>query len=141
MKNKDQLIEAKQKVDTFQLEAGWYDLWHIHLDNWGQGNKSIAEHRKFIVLFLDLLCRVTDQAKTIHELFQTWLIIDPTDSYKDSLYFHTPNPNGNNFPYDFSTINWEIEYPDLLFGIIESKKYMVGESHFDGFLIYFIKLK
>jgi hypothetical protein len=141
MIKKDELKVAKRKVESFKLDTEWYDFWHIHLDNWGQGNKSIEEHKKFIKLYLELLCQIPEQANTLKTLWQTWVEIDPIDSSQDSLYFHTPNPNKDNFPYDFSTVKWGIGLPKLLEGINENGKYTIGESYYNDYLFYYIKLK
>ena len=138
---KNQLNEAKQKVETFQLEAGWYDLWHIHLDMSGQGKKSITKHKKFILLFLELLNKIEKQAKTLNSPWQSFIVIEPNDSSQDAVYFHTPNPNSNNFPYEFEGVNWEIETPFILEGIINNDKYIIGEYHFENNVSYFVKSK
>jgi hypothetical protein len=134
--------EIEREVREFQLELGehdWYDLWHLHLDFDGNGNISRDEHRKYISLALELLNRIEGQAKVISRPWQSWIIINPSDSSEDAVYFHTPNPNKDNFPYDFSEIGWEIDIPSLLDGLITVEKHLVGEYVFDGMQYYWVQ--
>lgn len=47
----------------------------------------------------------------------TWLIIHK-DGSQDAIYFHTPNPNGNNFPIKFKNIQWGMIAPALFYDLL-----------------------
>jgi len=141
LRNKNQLKEAEEIAKTYQLNPTWYDFWHIHLDWWGQGNRNIEEHRKYIILYLQLMNRFVEQAKAFDKPWQTWLLVDLDDSSQDALYFHTPNPNQDNFPFGFDGVNWGIQMPALLKNIVYSENYFVGEAYYQDIHSYYIKLK
>jgi hypothetical protein len=130
------------KGQHFQLDVGeqdWYDLWHLHLDMEGEGNASEEKHREFITAHLELFRRLQTQAANFSKPWQSWIVIDPSDSSQDAVYFHTPNPNHDNFPYTFETVLWNIATPDLLAGLTDEKDLAVGQSDYNGFRIYWIK--
>lgn len=133
---------AQDKVQHFQLdvnEQDWYDLWHLHLDMQGEGNVSEEKHREFIAAHLELFRRLQAQVGSFSKPWQSWIAIDPNDSAQDAVYFHTPNPNHDNFPYMFETVTWNIVPPDLLAGLIDTKDHVVGQSDYNGFRMYWIK--
>ncbi len=133
---------AHYKAQHFQLDVGeqdWYDLWHLHLDMEGEGNTSEEIHREFIAAHLELFQRLQVQAMKFSNPWQSWIAIDPSDAAQDAVYFHTPNPNHDNFPYLFEAVIWDIAVPDLLAGLIDENDHAVGQSDYNGCRMYWIK--
>jgi hypothetical protein len=142
MKNLSSISHSKTQEIKLELgEKDWYDFWHIHLDMNGDGNSSEEKHREFIIENLTLFQNFREQANNFKKSWQCWIVIDPTDSSQDAIYFHTENPNHDNFPCTFEFVKWGIDMPDLLTGLINLTVYEIGQSDYNGFRTYWIKSK
>jgi hypothetical protein len=133
-----------EKSANFKLDLGgpndWYDFWHHHFDWRGQGNKSERERNEFLKATFSAFENVLEQLKEYKEPYQVWLSFAANDSYQDALYFHTPNPNQNNFPYLYDDFVWSSESPALLAPHMKSE-YEVGVAQFDGITWYAVRLR
>lgn len=137
---KNPLPEIQKLIDTYQLDEGWYDLWHKHFD-WEAWAYTIKRHKELINHMLILYNRICQQAKNLGKPWQSWVYIEPENSSQDSIYLHTPNPNKNNFPLDYSQVTWNVQVPNLLNDIPDKDKYLIGEMRYKNVLSYWIKLK
>lgn len=86
----------------------WYDYWHYHADWPGYGNLSWKHRKAHLAAHCEVFkafVRLTTDYPLPHQL---WLHLDTGDSGQDSVYFHTPNPNGdgNHFPWKPTEIRW-----------------------------------
>ena len=64
--------------------------------------------------------------------------MDKYDGVDDAIYFHTKSPNGE-FPYNFDNIEWNIEVPQLLKGLLDLSKFTVGVvKDEEGNIVYYI---
>ena len=97
---------------SFSVRLGpehWYDLWHLHPDHMGWGNRSGRARRQHFLALVRAIERVLHQTTSYQHPFQTFLSISGRDSSLDAIYFHTPNPNADNFPHRFEGFDWD--YP------------------------------
>ena len=132
-----------KKAACFKLDLApddWYDFWHCHFDWFGQGNKRgrarIAHLKATFTAFENLL----EQLKEYHKPYQVWLSFAAHDSSQDALYFHTPNPNQDNFPYLFKNYEWGIKAPALLSSFIKNE-YEIGVTHYAGDKWYSVRVQ
>ena len=61
------------------------------------------------------------------------------DSSHDAIYLHTPNPNRDNFPYEFIGVEWNVECPELLKGLAETPEFELGRCTFNGNVTYWVR--
>jgi len=142
LKKSEPFEETEQRIREFQLNWGTeesYDLWHLHVDFYGRGNASIQERRRYISLALKLLDQINEQATNYPKPWQSWVCIIPDDSAQDGVYFHTPNRIHDNFPIDFSYVQWDAIAPDLFRDLVPSETYQTGEAVFEGNSYYIIR--
>jgi hypothetical protein len=137
------LLQSRiRRVKLHIGEADWYDLWHTHLDvNWGEGNKSKTRRRLCISAHMALHAKVITQINRLPRPWQCWVMIDTKDSFQDAVYLHTPNPNHNNFPLDFSWVKWGAATPDLLKGLVDEQKYEIGKVKHKRYPIYCVRTR
>jgi hypothetical protein len=124
-----------RRADEFELRIGpdrWYDLWHDHFDWRGRGNVSGRQRNEHLCACFTALTRAREQASTVGLPIQVWLSIHPVDSADDALYAHTPNANGTEFPYAFSSFTFGARTPPLLRPFLQATDYRLGVSRFDG---------
>ncbi|WP_035293851.1 hypothetical protein [Clostridium sp. KNHs214] len=57
--------------------------------------------------------------------FQTWIYLGGDEGVDDALYFHTENP-GCDFPCWLDNIEWDVEIPHILIGILDLSKFHIG---------------
>ena len=106
----------------------WYDLWHVHPDpTVGVGRWNALR---------DAWERVEQAGRKSGRPWQSWLLIDPADARDDAVYLHTPNPNRDNFPYQFEGVCWGVELPAWLAESIDPSAVELGRSEYDGVLYW-----
>lgn len=134
---------AKQAAE-FKLELGgpddWYDFWHYHFDWRGQGNKSGRERNEHLRATFTAFEKALEQLKNYKEPHQVWLSFAAHNSYQNALYFHTPNPNQDNFPYKFEDYVWSDEVPTLLAPYMK-EEFEVGVTEFAGDTWYSVRVR
>ncbi|SHJ97218.1 hypothetical protein SAMN02745163_02960 [Clostridium cavendishii DSM 21758] len=106
-------------------EKSWYRMWHIHLDWYGITSVSHKDRKKHILYYLKIFDKISKQANETERDFQTWLYLDGHDGADDALYFHTENPKFD-FPYYLDNIEWVIEVPSILIGLIDLATFNIG---------------
>lgn len=106
-------------------EESWYGMWHIHLD-W-DGITSVSDkHRKIHILYyLKIFEKIDKQTRENKRNFQTWIYLDGYEGGDDALYFHTENPESE-FPYWLDNIEWNIEIPPILIGLLDLSNFNIG---------------
>ena len=131
-----------KEVANFRLELGgpndWYDLWHQHFDWDGRGNLSRRDRNQHLKALFTAFDNVVEQLNDYHDPYQTWIFISAHDSGQDAIYFHTPNPNKDNFPYTFDGFVWGKNIPELL-ALHLKEKHVVGVTQFDGETWYAVR--
>jgi hypothetical protein len=138
---KNRIVKKRQGELSVKLDLGkddWYDMWHVHLDIFG---KDPSKHREYIVEGLKVYQQIREQAANFGKPWQSWMLIDPEESLDDAIYFHTPNPNEDNFPLTFEEVEWRQELPPLLEGLIDVTQFDFGISLYEGYKMYWVKHK
>jgi hypothetical protein len=118
---------------------GWWDLWHMHFDWDGQGNKGRWARREHLRATWRAFVRLQQQARSECRIdYQVFLNISEADSASDAVYFHTQNPNADNFPVSFDCSVALNHAPALLHGLVDLERYAVRRSQFEGSTWYVI---
>ncbi len=118
--------------------SDWFDLWHTHFDSRGEGNHDPEKRRRYLGMLFAAWEQVEQFARGRRGPWQSWLVIDTADSGQDAVYFHTPNPNRDNFPYAFEGVIWSVVPPAYLAKFIDSHM-QVGRSESNGIALYWIR--
>lgn len=113
---------------------GWFDLWHTHID-WD--SKANAARHLVAEALLRILRYLEDRLRSRQEPIQAWAAL--CENTGDSaVYLHSPNPNGQPFPYAFQGVEWNIPSPADLLGIDRSLL-DVGQAEYDGEVVVFVR--
>jgi hypothetical protein len=124
----------------FNKPDTWFDRWHLHFDWKGYGNNSFKRRKPH----LDKLFRhfeiLVDKTKLLKTDFQLYAIILDFDSYSDALFLHTPNSNGNAFPFKISDLtsksNLTNQQLDNYISDLKGYKILYGQAGENFCLIY-----
>jgi len=133
-----------RKVYTLNLELNeesWFDFWHIHLDFYGVGNKSLKVRREHIKAHLLLYDKLLKELESYQKPYQSWICIHQEDTGSDAVYIHTPNPNDDYFPHFVDDIDWNCIIPRSFKYLIENNKYNVGYWKSELNEVYYIQSK
>ena len=87
-----------ENLDFSGGDNSWFDLYHFHIDNTGLGNKSWNSRKQHLDALFSIAEKFEDKLRNYSKDFQYWIMISENDSYEDSIYIHTKNPNGSDFP-------------------------------------------
>lgn len=119
-------VESDLRYFNIDLsKKSWYGMWHIHLD-WDGITSTSDKHRKIHILYyLKIFEKINKQTKGNKRDFQTWIYLDGYDGVDDAIYFHTENPECD-FPYLLDNIEWNIEIPPILKGLLDLSKFNIG---------------
>lgn len=124
-KNLETQTESWTELNFSNSEKAWFDLWHMHFDTEGFGNKSFKRrkpHLEKLIRHFDLLGNKALQLKTD---FQIWAILYDFSSYNDALYLHTPVLGNDNFPVQIEGLTQECTLKNKAL-----KDFLVGLSGF-----------
>lgn len=113
----------------------WFDLYHLHVDNKGLGNRSWKARKQHLETLFELADEIQIKLNQFPKEFQFWIQVDEENSYGDAIYIHTENPNNSNFPIklDFDS-KAEIKKSQLL-DFLKEKDYEIQKmtlSDYDG---------
>jgi hypothetical protein len=86
-------------------DKSWFDLWHVHFDNYGYGDKSFKKREPHLDKLFRHFDILSNKAKILNREYQIWITILDYESYDDALFLHTANPNQDNFPYKISGLS------------------------------------
>jgi hypothetical protein len=110
---------------------GWFDLWHVHPNS--------SENADRWARLLAAWAGVETAGRGSGRPWQSWLLLDPEDACEDAVYLHTPNPNRDNFPYQFEGVSWGVEPPVWLAESIGPSSVELGRSDYNGSLLYWVR--
>ncbi|WP_155590879.1 hypothetical protein [Lysinibacillus cavernae] len=122
-------------------KEGWFDLWHTHLDFYGLGNNSLKIRREHLKAHIALHHSLLEKLGTLGKPYQLWIEFVDEDAGLDSVYMHTPNPNGDNFPLKIDNINWNCPVPRYFKDLINLNKFNVGHYKWESNNNYIIQSK
>ncbi|WNC67362.1 hypothetical protein RI845_12630 [Thalassotalea nanhaiensis] len=134
-KMEKQADEALSKLDFNE----WFDLWHTHPDWDGKGNSRPENRQRASTLTIQLLQKVEDLSGNSKKTIQCFAIVCE-DTMENSVYIHSENPNGSQFPFLFEDVNWS-QKVDELESIINKELYEYGVFNKDDSQTYFIRKK
>jgi len=117
-----------------------YESWHQHFDWEGRSNQIGRERDKHIKAIFTAFEKVLEQLKDYKDPCQAWLSFSARRPTQDALYFHTPNPNQDNFPYQFNGFEWNTEVPALLVPFMK-ENFEVGIAKFKGEVWYAVRVR
>ena len=112
--------------------SDWYDNWHTHIDWDGKGNLGTWHRREHLKALMILYWRIKKQLANAPFSSQVFMIISKTDSAADSVYIHTQNPNGTDYPDKFKNVNWLKKKPYLLKCISIPSGLRIGVTEHNG---------
>ncbi len=112
--------------------SSWYDLWHTHPDFYGWSLRSGRAHRAHLEVLFAAFRRVVGELASSNEPGQVFVTVNSRDTAGDALYVHTPNPNADNFPFQFPGYSWSEEVPSLLAPFVDRVSSEVGWTTFNG---------
>lgn len=118
--------------------ADWFDLWHTHVDWRGEGNSKPDVRRECLRVLFDVWPQVEVLAAQRTGPWQSWVVINVADSGQDAVYLHTPNPQRDNFPYQFKDVTWCVDPPPWLAEFLPDE-IEVGRSEFEGATLYWVR--
>lgn len=123
-------------------DKAWFDLWHIHFDNWGFGNQSFKRRKPHLDKLFRHFDLLAEKAKSLKTDYQIWIMLLDFDSNYDALYLHTPNPNRSEFPYKIPELslksnfkNKEVE--NYINGLSEYRVYYAEGREGDSYCVLF----
>ena len=127
-------------------DDSWFDFYHIHIDNTGLGNSSWKSRVQHLNALFEVATKIETKLKYYNKDYQYWIQISEIDSYEDSIYIHTKNPNKSKFP---EKINFDSNVKiknEKLDDFIASKGYKIGRKiliNYKGekFINYFLHKK
>lgn len=131
-------------ADSFKLDLGgpndWYDFWHHHVDWQGRGNRSGRERNLHLAALFTAFENTLKQLQNYKEPYQIWLSFTVRNAYQNTLFFHTPNPNEQNFPYLFDDFVWKDCTPNFLAPFMKPT-YEIGCAPWQNDIYYVVRLR
>jgi hypothetical protein len=117
----------------------WYDMWHYHADWEGYGNFGWKYRLKHIEALCIIYEKFAYYLKSYGKPHQLWIYLNQDDAGQDAVFFHTHNPNGDNFPCKFDDTQWGIPTIEHYFAkLMPSFNFRSGQQEWDGSQIFFI---
>lgn len=80
--------------------------------------------------------RIDHQSRGTGIDFQSWISIDPGLGSCDAIYIQTKNPHSE-YPIQISNIEWDINVPELLKGLINTE-YVIGRTKHKSSFYYYV---
>jgi hypothetical protein len=115
-------------LDFSGSEQSWFDLYHLHIDNTGIGNRSWKARKQHLDALFNLAGKIEAALQQYPKDYQYWIEIDEKDSVEDAIYIHTQNLNGSTFPIRVNFDNEvEISNPALL-EYLREKNYQIEKK-------------
>lgn len=93
--------EAFGKLDTNE----WFDLWHTHPDWDGKGNTRPENRQRCDELTYEMLKLAESITQHRGSEVQCFALVKE-DAMDNSIYIHSENPNGSEFPFQYEGVVW-----------------------------------
>ncbi len=120
----DKMQENANEVFSSIDPDDWFDYWHTHPDCDGKGNSKPENRIRANELTYALLQNAEKITEHRKNTIQCWAIITE-DSMNNSVYIHTKNPNGTEFPFTYKDVKWNINNQEIE-QIIDSSNHQIG---------------
>lgn len=118
----------------------WYDEWHEHPDFFGYGRLGWKHRQSHLKALFTMFERALDQLRPVKKPYQIWLTIWERSSEFDAINLHTPNPNDDNFPFEFKDSEWNVEVPWFLADFVR-QDHEIGTALFEGERLWIVRHK
>ena len=110
--------EARGRSAIDRLDpTSWFDQWHTHVDWNGRGNSRPENAVAVNACAVRLLQYLESRLSARTEPVQAWASLCPS-TMDTAIYAHSANPNGSDFPHDFSYVNWSAPVPTAVAAIV-----------------------
>jgi hypothetical protein len=122
-------------LERISLDLGpetWYDMWHAHPDFYGWSTRGPRARRAHLVVLFQAFERVLNQVPSYGRPVQVFVAVNGIDSPGNAIYIHTPNPNGQAFPYEFEGYRWAVPVPSWLHRFVDTQRFEIGQTVFEG---------
>ncbi len=115
-------------LDFSDSKDSWFDYYHIHIDNTGLGNRSLKSRLQHLDALFLVAKKIENNLESYSKEYQYWIEIHEDDSFDDSIYIHTKNRNGSEFPAKLEFDEQaKITKPEL-WKYISSKDYIIRKK-------------
>jgi hypothetical protein len=132
--------EANRNLPYFGFNS-WFDLWHCHIDWYGQGMLSKLHRRIQLHALFYVMRKIHKYIQHNKTRYQIFTVVYEKHSENDAVYIHTENLNGTPFPCDLKVDIWLQKTPFWLERYISLENYIIGESLYEGKKTYIIQKK
>jgi len=130
---------ALSELQEIDIES-WFDFWHVHPDWYFKGNRDSEMRAWVVTITYDFLKVVETFTEAQQDRLQVWASI-AEDTGNNAVFIHSENPNGTDFPYDFSSAQWGVELTQELSGIVDLSTHELGKASIKNEVVYFIRKK
>lgn len=135
------LAEAETRAFAFSLQLrpdSWFDLMHWHPDIDGEGDGKPSARAFFLGLARRYLDVALAELRVSGRPYQCWFLAERDRSSEDAVYVHTPNPSGENFPYEFADVAWRDTAPEWLAEHFPESEFQHGVSHGGSGVLFWV---
>ncbi|MEJ2201232.1 MAG: hypothetical protein P8X63_09515, partial [Desulfuromonadaceae bacterium] len=112
---------------------------HYHADWPGVGNFGWKFRKQHIMALCQVFKNFTENLANFKKRHQIWIYLNQKDAGQDAVFFHTPNPNDDNFPITFEDVDWGNQIIESFFSeLLPGYLFRCGKSIWMGANIFFI---
>lgn len=114
-----------------------YAHWHLTIEGEIKTEKERVESLHMLIRWYE---RILQRAERFPKPYQSWILIEDRleNCHYDAIYFHTQNPNSDNFPDRFEYVIWDIPVPDRWKNVFDLNLYRFGKVELDDEIKYFL---
>jgi len=130
-------VRALRAVESRDYSS-WFDLWHTHSDWKSRGTRFLEDRDAVAAITYEVLLRAESLAGKSGNSIQVFATICE-DTGSNAVYIHSENPNGTEFPHTFPTVEWGVEGPPELVGLVNLATHEVGRAQYEDSVDYIIR--
>lgn len=120
-------------------EDDWYDSWHYHADWHGAGNFGWRYRKQHILALCQVFKNFVNGIENFKKPYQLYFCLNQKNASQDAVFFHTPNPNSDNFPIKFEDVIWGETIIEKFFSeLLPQFSFKCGKSYWQGSMIFFV---
>lgn len=102
------------------------DMWHMHPDMPGYGNRGGRHRRRHLAAGFTIFERYLAEAAGMGRPVQVYMTIHARDSSADAVRVHVPGSRRNPFPVTFPGVRWDVEPPTILREFLYERPWQLG---------------
>lgn len=130
---------AVRSVDRLDLNT-WFDLWHTLIDWRSRGNRHAEGRAEIARLTYALLQHAEQRFSARNAPIQIFASVCE-DTGSNAVYVHSSNPHGTPFPREFPNVQWGVDAPIELNGIVDTTVHRIGRVHYTDETVHIIERK